>query len=153
MWKTILSREKIKKLVKTACTDVSFKDLIHEVNSRNLKKIKHIKYDELILQDYLQSKKITTSLKKLIFSARTKMLPVGANYGQETKCFACSLEQDTNQHLLECITLKLSSADLIENTKIVFEDIYSSNIDKVVETAKLIRSALRTREIIKNDEK
>ena len=65
------------------------------------------------------------------------MLLVAANYGQETKCFACMLDLDTNQHLLECVMLKLKSPELIENTKIIYDDIFSTNIKKVVKTYKV----------------
>ena len=79
------------------------------------------------------------------------MLPVGANYGQDIKCFACQISSDTNQHLLECVMIKLRCPDIIENTDIVLENIYSSDMEKVTKIAKLLRSALRARELIKNE--
>ena len=79
------------------------------------------------------------------------MLPVGENYGQDKNCFACDISRDTNRHLLECIVLKLKCTDLIENTYISLDDIYSSNMEKVTKAAKLLRSSLRRREIIRNE--
>ena len=47
--------------------------------------------------------------------------------------------------------IKLRCPDIIENTDIVLENIYSSDMEKVTKIAKLLRSALRTRELIKNE--
>ena len=59
------------------------------------------------------------------------------------------ISPDTNQHFLECVVLELKFTDIIENTDIQLEDIYSSDMEKVTKIAKLIRSALRAREIMK----
>ena len=66
-----------------------------------------------------------------------------------TYSFACQISPDTNQHLLECVVVKLKCTDIIENTDIQLDDIYSSDMEKVTKIAKLIRSALRAREIMK----
>ena len=72
----------MKKLVKSACEDVAFKELKDEIQIRNLKKLKNIKYNKFEIQEYLNSKNLTTTEKKIIFNARTGMLPVGFNFGQ-----------------------------------------------------------------------
>ena len=79
------------------------------------------------------------------------MLPVGANYGKDIKCFACQISRDTSEHLLECVVVKMKCPEIMENTDSVFEDIFSSNMEKVLKIAKLLRSSIRIREILKSN--
>ena len=95
---------------------------------------------------------MTTSLKRITFKARMGMLPVGFNFGNKVPCFACEKSDDTGRHLLECAVLKMASSDLLENTESVFNDILSTDMTKVAKVSKLIRSALRVREVLRNNE-
>jgi hypothetical protein len=45
----------------------------------------------------------------------------------------------------------MACPDLIENTEAQFDDIFSADMSKVAKVSKLLRSAIRAREIIKND--
>ena len=78
------------------------------------------------------------------------MLPVGYNFGQKIPCFACEISEDTDRHLLQCVVLKMSCNDLIENTEYVYDDIFGMDMLKVAKVATLLKSALRTREILRN---
>ena len=144
-------KEKFKNIVKDACKDAAFKDLTKEIETRNLTKIKNIKYEELKMQTYLKCKELTIKQKKVIFKARTGMLPVGFNFGGKNLCSLCELSDDTEKHLLDCVVIKMNCPDLMENIDTVYNDVYSSSIDKVSKIAKLLSSALRAREILKNN--
>ena len=87
-----------------------------------------------------------------MFKARTGMLPVGFNFGEKIPCFVCEMSDDTDRHLLECALLKMASNDLLENSESVFDDIFSTDMKKVAKVSKLIRSALRIRELLRNSE-
>ena len=76
------------------------------------------------------------------------MLPVGFNFGNKIQCFACEMAEDTNRHLLKCAVLKMSCPDLIENNEYLYDDIFGMDMMKV---SSLLKSALRTREILKNN--
>ena len=108
--------------------------------------MKNINYRELKIQKYLQCQELSIRQKKLIFRARTGMLPVGFNYGKKNPCPLCKISDDTDIHLIYCPILKMSCNDLIENIDIKYEDIYSTKVTKLSKISKLLLSALRTRE-------
>ena len=68
-----LSKESFKKLVKAKCKALAFTNLMKEKEGK--KKMNGIYYSELLTQDYLLSKEMTTSQKKIIFKIRTKSVP------------------------------------------------------------------------------
>ena len=74
------------------------------------------------------------------------MLPVGFNFGKKNQCPLCQASNDTDKHLISCPIIKSSNSELIENTELVFEDVYNTDSSKVSKIAKLLSSALRTRE-------
>ena len=94
------------------------------------------------MQTYLKCKELTIKQKKVIFKARTGMLPVGFNFGGKNLCSLCELSDDTEKHLIECVVLKMNCSDLMEISDTAYSDVYSSSIDKVSKIAKLLSSAL-----------
>ena len=102
------------------------------------------------MQKYLKCSELTIKQKKLIFKARTGMLPVGFNYGKKIPCPLCQMNDDTDLHLIKCPITKFYCPDLIENTEYKFEDIYSEELSRLSIISKLIQSALRTREELLN---
>ena len=79
------------------------------------------------------------------------MLPVGYNFGDKNSMFLCKMSEDKDIHLLKCVVLKMSCNDLIENTEYEFEDIFGTDMLKISKVSSLLKSALRTREILKNN--
>ena len=71
----IMKKYKFKNLVRSSCQDVAFRELKNKTKEKNLTKIKNIKYDNFEMKSYLLTNEIT-SLKKIVFRARTGMLPV-----------------------------------------------------------------------------
>ena len=79
------------------------------LNQKKLKhsKVLHIRHAKLKMQDYLCPSNVRSlEMSKFLFSARTRMLDIGANfsnkYSDKVKCkLGCDV-LDTQQHLLEC---------------------------------------------------
>ena len=80
------------------------------------------------------------------------MLNVGYNFGKKVKCFMCKIKDDTDSHLLECVIIKMSNPNLIENSDVKFDYVYSSNMKDVQKISKILIQAMRTREILKYQE-
>ena len=98
------------------------------------------------MQPYLISKNITTRQKKVIFRFRTKMVNVGHNYGRKLKCSLCKLEDDTQEHLFNCLILKLSCPELYNSIDEKYEDIFSLNHEKITNVARICEQLIRKRE-------
>ena len=76
------------------------------------------------------------------------MLNVKWNFGNKALFPLCKLDEDKQEHLLECILIKVRSPNLMENKyQSKYEDIYSSNIKKLDNVSELLLQATRTREI------
>ena len=74
------------------------------------------------------------------------MIPVGFNYGKKVPCPLCkSVEGDSQQHLFNCLILKLSNSELFNNQNIKYEDIFSLNLQKLINVAKICESIARKR--------
>ena len=72
-------------------------------------------------------------------------------FGQKIPCLACDMAEDTDRHFLKCVVLKMACPDLMENTDSVYDDILGMDMMKVAKVSALLRSALRAREILKNN--
>ena len=131
-------------MVKTACRKVAFEFLLKEQEPKS--KVKHIKYSTLELQSYLKSENIFKRTKIFIFKSRTRMLNLGFNYGKKILCKICKHGNDDQQHLLECIKLKMKHPFITENIK--YNDIFESNRKKQDNAGKIIEKLYRARELI-----
>ena len=141
-----MKKDVFKKTVKEKCKEISLKYLLEDNDQKS--KLKNLKYYQLQLQPYLMSKKITTRQKKLLFRFRTIMVKVGHNYGKRTKCPLCKLKDDTQEHLFQCVVLKLNCSELYNAQDEKYQDIFSMNQDTVIKVAKICESIVRKREEI-----
>ena len=105
-------------------------------------------YNNFQTKSYLTSSKISTRRKKLLFRARTRMLPVGDNFGKkEELCPLCCLQRNTQFHLLECVVIKMHCPEILaNNTDSKYEDIFSDDPVKMNNVSKYLESSLRKRE-------
>ena len=94
---------------------------------------------------------LTIKQKQIIFKARTGMLPVGFNFGKKIPCFACEMDDDTDSHLLNCFVLKLLSPEMLENSNVSIEDVYSTDMKKVLKCSKMLLLAIRMRKLVKEN--
>ena len=99
----------------------------------------HIEYDELQMQEHFLPNKMSTQLAKFTFLARTRMIPVGANFKAGNpfpKCPLCKVEYDSQKHLLFC--LKLTDQNTIWRDIFNYDDLFGTNLQtKIAMTSKL----------------
>ena len=77
------------------------------------------------------------------------MVNVGHNYGNKTSCKICNLEEDDSQeHIFDCIVLKIKCPELFNMTDEKYDDIFSQNVQKLIKVAKVCESAIKLREIL-----
>ena len=139
-----MKKEYFKKLIKKQLNDAALKYLLEGNESKS--KLKDLKYYQLAIQPYLLSTDITTRSKKYLFMFRTRMTPVGYNYGRKVSCPICKTDAgDTQEHLFNCIILKISCPELYRIQDIKYEDIYSQSLQKLVKVAKICESVARKR--------
>ena len=100
-----MKKDTFKKTVKEKCKELAMKYLLEDNEQKS--KLKNFKYYQLQLQPYLTSKEISTRQKKILYRFRTRMVHVGKNYGKKVKCPLCKKEDDTQEHLFECVILKI----------------------------------------------
>ena len=72
---------------------------------------------------------ITTKRKLILFRARTRMLNVNYNFGQKIKCPLCKIGEDAQKHLLECLVIKITCPEILNNTKCNYTDLISDNLE------------------------
>ena len=113
-------------------------------------KVLNLQYKSLNIQNYFTTNKIETNRKIIIFKARTRMLNVSYNFGQKIPCPFCKIAEDNQKHLIECMILKITCPEILNNKDIQYSDIFSESIDKLNEISKLFEIAIRKRTEILN---
>ena len=83
------SREQFKKMVNQLIHKAAFNFLLEK--QKKSSKVLHIKYQDLKMQNYLQSKEVNQYFAKFLFSLRSRMLDVPANYPNKSKSKMCPL--------------------------------------------------------------
>ena len=74
------------------------------------------------------------------------MIKVGKNYGRKVTCPLCNSDNlDTQEHLFNCVVIKLSSPELFNNIVIKYEDILSLTLQKLIKAAEICESVARKR--------
>ena len=74
------------------------------------------------------------------------MLNVLHNYGNKAVCPLCTKEDDTQEHILNCLAIKLNSSQVFHMNDENYEDIFSLSLNKLIKIARICESAARTRE-------
>ena len=75
------------------------------------------------------------------------MINVGYNYGRKDQCPLCKIGENDQQHLFQCIVLKLAIPELFHNANnVTYEDVFSQNFQKLIEVAKLCEIITRKRD-------
>ena len=112
---------------------------------------KHTKSENLHLdgkmQPYLKTEVLSLSEKKLLFSLRTKMLRLKANFssmfGNDLTCSLCeemnSIESET--HLLNCSFLKKDKVLENEMQQVSYFDVFS-DIEKQIKIVKVVKKVM-----------
>jgi len=108
----------------------------------------HLKYNQLRLQKYLKDETLSLSEKQLVFKLRSRMVEVGHNFGKKNECPLCMNEDDKQNHLMECVIIKVSSKKVFNNEKAKYEDIFGHNVKKIKQIVEIMEDALRCRELL-----
>ena len=103
-----MNKEVFKEMIKTKVQKEAFKYLTKLKDSHS--KARKIRYEKLEMQRYLkpETENLTIAEKKFIFAARTRMLDLAGNFKSGlvcSKCRKCQIEEETQEHLLECVEL------------------------------------------------
>ena len=64
----------------------------------------------------------------------------------DLSCDLCNLALDEDRHLLQCVVIKEKSVNISNNSLSKYEDIFGSDVDKMVSTVNLLEEALSIRE-------
>ena len=78
------------------------------------------------------------------------MINVGHNYGRKVPCPMCKSDNgDTQQHMFNCVIMKISCRELFMNIESKYDDIFSQNLQELINISKICESlARKRREII-----
>ena len=111
---------------------------------KNIKKGNKIKYRKLSIQNYLITDKLTSHEIKFLFKIRTNMLEFKTNFKRKyvkdkveneeeiLLCPVCKDHIDNEEEMLNCKNLSASK-------NVIFDDIYSNDMNKVSKTLKEFR--------------
>ena len=127
---------------------IAFKYLIEEKETKSKSKMKNLNYKELHIQKYFKTEKLSTQNKLTLFKARTNMLNVQYNFGQKKKCPLCKIKEDNQEHLIECLIIKIACPEIGYNTNVKYTDIFSDALEKQINISKLLNIAVRTRKVM-----
>ena len=139
-----MSEYSFNKLVKTSIKNETFQYLIKLKNSHS--KVLHIQYDDLKMQEYFLPNKMSTQQAKFAFLARTRMIPVGANFKAGNpfpKCPLCKVEYDSQKHLLFCP--KLTNENTVCQEIFQYDDLFSKNLEKQITITSKLHENLKKR--------
>ena len=92
------------------------------------------------MQKYLECRELSIKQKKLIFKARTGMLPVGFNYGKKIPCPLCQMNDDTDLHLIKCPITKFYCPDTLAYDCLIWQ-LRASNIPFGIIVGQLVKKS------------
>ena len=141
-----LSNVSFKKLVNTAIKKEAFKYLLNIKNSH--RKVLHIPYKNLEMQDYLLPSNISSEMAKFTFLCRSRMLAVGANFKEGRKnpfCPVCKIVTvyDSQNHLMLCTKLNVNIVTIQQMPE--YDDLFKSTLKKKMYVVKVLRENFQKR--------
>ena len=100
----------INKATRTSIKEVREEHALKYLENKKKSKTKNFPHMELKMQEYLEpySDKISIKEKQFVFKCRSNMLEVKANmknHHKDLTCSACSKEEETQKHLMQCEVL------------------------------------------------
>ena len=112
-------------------------------------KVREDLYKDLASSNYFHSSKITPDLAKILFQFRTRMYDVRNNFrnkyiNESLNCKLCEIDLCQQSHIYQCSFIKNEVGPVL--TK--YEDVFSDNIDKLHEAAKMTKVLIEKRKIL-----
>ena len=146
-----MSDNKFKQIVKQKTEEAAFKHLIQEKNKQ--KKISHVNYTKLTMQEYLVEGCKNPKISRLIFKARGRNLEIKTHkkwrYEDEI-CVGCGENIETEDELLVCTGFSEKNEKLISE-KYSYNWFFGDSVVRMVQVAKEIDSRLKIRKKILED--
>ena len=156
-FKVELDVEEIKKkslyqfqnIVKKSVSVKALEDL-NKIKQKHTK-VLHIVHKTLEMQRYLKPCILTSKETKFAFHARTRMVRVRKNFGQNLNCPVCKSDaEDSQPHLLVCE--KLVSNNLIVEEDLKYEHLFSDSLKNQVNVVKMLHTNFQRRlQILKKE--
>ena len=138
------TKSQYKTKVKTCLRKHMFSELKKE--QREHSKINTIEYETFQTQEYLKTHLMDNHEISLLFALRsktTRACKANFPFNSNKNCQMCGKHEDTQEHVLECEdTYKTGITD----NNIVYNDIFSDNIEKQAAVTKLYSTLLQRRE-------
>ena len=122
---TTLSKLSFKELVNKKICNIAFEYLHTLATSHS--KVKQELYEDLTGMQYLADPRFTTEQAQMLFKFRTRMFDVRNNFRNNyacTSCPLCGVEEDTQEHLLNCIMIKKE-----HTAEMKYSDIFCNDCD------------------------
>ena len=145
-----MKKEKFRLVVTKAVNGYALSCLNKAAAKNENSKAKNLVKQELVREKYLKDKRFSKSECELLFALRTKMIPgikknFSSQYGNNLSCDLCSVQLDSQEHLLCCVKLcdKVNIPEGVE-----YNDLFKG-VDKQLRIVKIFKQLLRTREILK----
>merc|ERR1712082_340740 len=144
-----ISKTQFRKIVKEAIQHNAFAYVNKEKDK--LSKVCHLKFTELVMQDYLlPTSNLTLDESRFMFLAQSRMLPVGVNFrgtphsslsgtpNVDPVCPVCldPSTQDCQRHLMGCH--KLVSSDLVQSI-VQYDDLFSTELSKKISVMRVLK--------------
>ena len=143
---TMISKPKFKQLVRDACKESCFKQLL--LDKQKLSKGKEINYTESKTQNYLLSENgLSTEIMRKIYHTRCRELYLKCNYPasfSDKKCLSpCNEGQDCERHIFSCKYFSKQNEIFLSN--ISFEEVFENNVQNQVSVVNILFSRLEVR--------
>ena len=142
-----LKKDAFKRLIKKKLFEKSSEFLLNLKNKENRSKSKNLM--SFNLQSYLQTDRLTTRQKKLLFSLRTRSVDVKTNYRNmyqfNMQCRLCEKYEDSERHYLECEKILNNIEFNSDLTNIKYEDIFSTDIQEQINVTKIFDQIFKLR--------
>ena len=119
------------------------------MNQRKIPELKKLNYYRLETQPYLLNEKISKKSKHCLFKFRTHMVNVSYNFGGTQTCKFCNMDElDSQEHMFNCIIMKIRCKELYNMIDVTYNDIFTNETHKLIKIAKVCQSVIRTRELL-----
>ena len=119
----LLSKLSFKKIVNKKICHIAF-EYLHALATSHSKVTQEL-YEDLTGMQYLTDPRFTAEQAQMLFKFRTRMFDVRTNFRNNhacTSCPLCGVEEDTQEHLFNCIMIKKEHTAEINYSDIFYND-------------------------------
>ena len=139
------SQDQFRKIVQEKIELLAGKFLIEQRNKHS--KSENLKFEGFKPANYLMSRNLTTKEVQTLFSLRSRMIDVKANFPSTNQdnlwCKLCFLFPETQQHLLECPEVRIRTKHIIEFKALDYQMLFGNlkNQEKITKNFQIILEA------------